>query len=107
LTNEDLVLCSSNKFFEEGKDLIVEGLAVRLNPTSALEKKAEFKINLAPRVMYLPKDEKDHVLPDGTIVYAVPPPVPEPPVVLDEEGAEIIEKHGVIEEILTAIDSDT
>lgn len=109
MTNEELVYLSNSKYFEEAKDLIVEGLAVRLNPNAAIEKAAEFKINLKPRTTYLPKDDKVKVLPDGSFVL---PPAPETPrdvpVKVESDGAEIIEIDGEIQETaLTPIDMDT
>jgi len=55
LTNDELVGLSHNKMFKEAAEMIIEGLKVRLNPASALEHKDGFKINLTPRILYLPK----------------------------------------------------
>jgi len=108
LSNEDLVGCSTNKFFEEAKDLIVEGLAVRLNPESALQRKAEFKINLNPRILYLPKHEKDVVLPDGKIIHHASCSQIDPQITIEADGTEIIDIDGKIEETkLNPIDNET
>lgn len=95
--------------FSEASNMIIEGLKVRLAPASALEHKEAFTINLHPRILYLPKDIKAKVLPDGSIV---PPPAPaghaEPQVVVDDDGAEIILLDGVSEEVnLPPLDTDT
>jgi len=57
--------------FAEASNMIIEALKVRLDPAAALEHKDAFTINLKPRKLYLPKDKKAKVLPDGSIV---PPP---------------------------------
>lgn len=82
---------------------------MRLNPAVALEKREEYRIDLNPRILYLPKDPAAKVLPDGSIVPA--PPHPDHPVPvhkIDADGAEIIEIDGIEEEpILAPIDTDT
>ena len=48
---------SQKQVFSEAKDLIVEGLAVRLNPHQAIMEREKYKINLEPRELYKPKNE--------------------------------------------------
>lgn len=77
LSNDVLVSLSQDKFkfklFGEAQAMVIEALNVRLAPAAALEHKEAFSINLTPRILYLPKEEKAKVLPDGTII---PPPAP-------------------------------
>lgn len=93
LPNEDLVKASQNKVFEEAKDFIVEGLSIRLNPLESIEeeKKANYIVNIEPRELYIPTEERHIVLPDGS--HIIDPALPQEPV-FDRYGGEVLEQEG-------------
>ena len=66
LDNKDLMEASHNQVFAQAKDLIVEALAIRLNPQEAHDNHSDYKLNLEPRVLYQPERPDYITLPDGS-----------------------------------------
>jgi hypothetical protein len=110
LSNDELVALSHNKMFSEASNMIIEGLKVRLQPAAALEHKEAFSINLKPRILYLSKNKKAKVLPDGSIIEPSDEnPKEDPPVIVQADGTEIILAEGnqIEDTVVPPIDKDT
>ena len=89
------MLASANKYFDEAKDFIMQGLSIRLNPDVAEdeENKEKYTVNLEPRELYVPEDEGMKCLPDGSHVEVpAEEDAEEEPVLAD--GEEILEQEG-------------
>ena len=61
LSHNDLLQYSTNEILKDSKDLILEGISIRLNPYESVDNKNRYKINLNPRLY-----KNNKLLPDKT-----------------------------------------